>query len=375
MPEIGRATRLYLWTPAVILGLLGVYVVIVLGTLHQSDQWIPAFCCFTALLFPFVLYGFTLPRYLRCETRIPDLPIPAEANPGPFALVLSVALYLPVMILMLTDSWRNIPSAIPLFLVLWIFCACAYQCLAGEYTAVQAEAGRLSRFLCRCIHVTNRLFSPPALLLLGVLLMAFSLRTQGTSLDLLAGRVVWVTADYGLGYDIAAAGTFMNYFGRFVYGGSLLLSACTVVLLLMGRFSSARLRTSWAARILGLAAGFLAICSITDWYCSWLTFLTLTTEHLPAVQRILLIVFSLHWLAPLLLAISVLRGGSSPARLKTVVVFYAPLVLFDLAMTPFFLDDPLGSQVTRLVLFAFVGLQFLAWGYLKLATLPQQPES
>jgi hypothetical protein len=48
--------------------------------------------------------------------------------------------------------------------------------------------------------------------------------------------------------------------------------------------------------------------------------------------------------------------------LKTLVVFYLPFLLFDLAMAPFF--------AASLILPAFLGLQFLAWGYVHLAASP-----
>lgn len=381
MPEIGQAMRLYLWAPAAILGLLGVCVAAAFVVQGDQDKWYYVLMFSTALLLAPVLYLLTLPRYLRNEAQGRELPMPAGASPGAFPLVLSVALYLPCMILMSSSDGglRLLPRqitislvrSIPLFLVLWIFCACANQWLHGERSMVPAEKGSLPGGLHPCLEVTGRFLSSPVLLLLGAALLAYSLWTENIAFKFLKGQETWITAEYGLGEKIPAARLFLNYLGRFVYGGSLLVGACMVVLLLVCRFSSSRLRASPAAAILGLATGFFAIFSITDYYFSWQSFLL--ENHLPAVQWILFLLLFLHWLVPVFLAVSVLRAGregKGPARLalKTVVLFYAPLLLFDLAMTPFFVED----SSFPFVLITFLGLQFLAWGYLQLATLPQE---
>lgn len=374
MPDNGRAMRLYLWVPAAILGLLGVYVVVARAVLAETDtdKWKVVLVFSTALLLPAVLYLLTLHRYLRTEAQLPDLPRPAGANPGAFPLVLSVALYLPLMILVANDQyqWKHLLESGPLFLVLWIFCACANQWLRGERTVVPVENSRSPRVLERCLQMTSRFLPPPVLLLLGAVLLACSPWTEYV-FDLLRGREMWITAHYGLGDQIPAAGLFLDYFGRFVYGGSLLLAACTVVLLLVCRLSSARMRATHAAAVLGLATGLLAICSITDYFFSWQSF-ELPDRPL-AVHWILFCLFFLHWTVPLLLAFAFLRAPDRAEQtmrleLRTLVVFYAPLLLFDLGMAPFFVGDSSYS----FVLVAFLGLQFLAWGYLQLAAFPQR---
>ncbi|MGO9083625.1 MAG: hypothetical protein ACLP6G_16570 [Terriglobales bacterium] len=380
MRAIGRSTRLCLWVPAAILGPLGVYVVVAgtdLGGMdwRKADDWLALLVPSVAMLLPPVLYLLTLPRYLgsdvlRSEVQASDSPGPASTNPGPFPLVLSVALYLPLMILMAVDvPPRAGPlfKAIPLFLTLWISCASANQWLRGESPVLPAENRRWSRLLDRCLETTSRFAPPPVLLLLGAILLAYTPWSDPDAIRFLKGQEMWITAEYGLGHDISAAKVILEYFGRFVYGGSLVLAACAVVLLLVSRFSVARLRNSRAAKILGLATVFLAICSISDFYFSWMTFLT--SDRLPALRWIFFVLFFLHWLVPVFLGISVWSGAGqrenqARLRLRTAVVFYAPLLLFDLAMTPFFLGDALFPCV-------FVGLQLLAWGYLQLATLPQ----
>ncbi len=379
MAESAGAMRLYLWVAAAILGLLGVCVVAAFAAQGDEDKWYYVLIFSTALVLPAVLYLLTLPRYLRSEAQGRDLPIPAGASPGAFPLVLSVALYLPCMILMLSSHSElsllprqitiSLVPFIPLFLIPWIFCVCANRWLCGERSAVPAENGRLPRGLYRCLEITGRFLPSPVLLLLGSVLLACSLWTENIAFNLLKGQETWITAEYGLGDKIPAARLFLNYLGRFVYGGSLLLAAATAVLLLICRFSGARLRASRAATVLGLATGFLAICSITDYYFSWQSFLL--DAHLPAVRWILFLLLFLHWLVPVFLALSILRAGrevEGPARLalRTVVLFYAPLLLFDLAMTPFFIE---GSSFS-FILVTFLGLQFLSWGYLQLATLP-----
>jgi hypothetical protein len=380
MPEMGRAMRLYLWVPAAVLGLLGVCVVGVFVAQGDEDRWYYVLLFSTALLLPAVLYLLALPRYIRSETQGRDLTIPSGASPGAFPLVLSVALYLPCMILMSSSKsgWLFRPQQstvsfvvqfVPLFLIPWIFCACASQWLSGERNAVPAENARALSGLNRCVEIASRFLRSPVLLLLGATVLAYSLWTGTIAFNLLKGHETWITAEYGLGDKISVARLFLNYLGRFVYGGSLLLAACTVVLLLVCRFSSARLRASRAAAVLGLATGFLAICSITDYYFSWQSFLL--EDHLPTVRWILFLSLFLHWLVPVFLGITVLTAGrevEGPARpaLRTVVLFYAPLLLFDLAMTPFFAGDSSFS----FILVTFLGLQFLVWGYLQLATLP-----
>jgi len=379
MAGSARAVRIYLWAPAAILGLLGVCVVAAFVAQGDEDKWYYVLMFSTALVLPVVLYLLTLPRYLQSQTQGRDLPNPAGASPGIFPLALSVALYLPCMILMSSSNneLRLLPRQftvslvrfIPLFLIPWIFCVCANQWLRGKRCVVPAENRGLLGGWYRCLGITSRFLPSPVLLLLGAVLLACSLWTENTAFNLLKGQETWITAEYGLGEKIPAARSFLNYLGRFVYGGSLMLAAATAALLLICRFSGARLRASRAATVLGLATGFLAICSITDYYFSWQSFLL--DDHLPAVRWILFLLLFLHWLVPVFLALGTLRAGrevEGPARLalRTVVLFYAPLLLFDLAMTPFFIE---GSSFS-FILVTFLGLQFLSWGYLQLATLP-----
>jgi len=289
MLKIERGIRPYLWVPAAILGLLG--VCLVAGFVAQDDEykWHYVLIFSTALLLPAVLYLFTLPRYLRSETQGRDLTVPTWARPGALSLILSVSLYLPCMILMLSSDseLRVLPRQItislvrfiPLFLILWIFCAWANQWLCGERSVVPAENGRLPGGLHRSLEMTGRFLPPSVLLLLGAVLLACSLRTGNIAFGLLRGQEMWITAEYGLGAHIHAASLFLNSLGRFVYGGSLLLAACTAVLLPICRFSSARLRASRVAAVVGLATAFLAMCSITDYYFSWQSFLL--DDHFP----------------------------------------------------------------------------------------------
>jgi hypothetical protein len=374
MPETSRAARLYLWVPAAILGPLGVYVVVAetaLGGSHwrSADDWPSLFAPSVALLLPPVLYLLTLPRYLRSTGLRNHVQASAspDPNPGPLPLVLSVALYLPLMILMAGDQpFRVLPLLVPLFLALWIFCAWANQWLRGVRPELPAESRRFSRLLHRCLEMTSRVTPPPVLLLGGALLLAYSLLSDRDAFHLLDGQEMWITAQYGLGQDISAARIILSYLGPFVYGGSLVLAACAVVLLLVSRFSVARLRTSRAAKVLGLATIFLAICSISDLYFSWLAFTT--HDGLPTLRWIFFLLFFLHWLVPLFLGVNAGSGnpgvGRTQLAIRTAVVFYAPLLLFDLAMTSFFLGDAFFPC-------AFVGLNLLAWGYLQLAMLPQ----
>jgi|HubBroStandDraft_4_1064222.scaffolds.fasta_scaffold05752_5 hypothetical protein len=374
MPETSRAARLYLWVPAAILGPLGVYVVVAetaLGGSHwrSADDWPSLFAPSVALLLPPVLYLLTLPRYLRSTGLRNHVQASAspDPNPGPLPLVLSVALYLPLMILMAGDQpFRVLPLLVPLFLALWIFCAWANQSLRGVRPELPAESRRFSRLLHRCLEMTSRVTPPPVLLLGGAMLLAYSLLSDRDAFHLLDGQEMWITAQYGLGQDISAARIILSYLGPFVYGGSLVLAACAVVLLLVSRFSVARLRTSRAAKVLGLATIFLAICSISDLYFSWLAFTT--HDGLPTLRWIFFLLFFLHWLVPLFLGVNAGSGnpgvGRTQLAIRTAVVFYAPLLLFDLAMTSFFLGDAFFPC-------AFVGLNLLAWGYLQLAMLPQ----
>ena len=246
-----------------------------------------------------------------------------------------------------------------------MLCACLCQWLrirrwddAGNHTAS-------SLGLAHWLEVTTRILRPEVVLLLGSVLLAFSLWDRVSAVALLSGSEKWITAAYGLGARIDAAEVVLNYLGRLVYGGSLVVGAGTVVWLGMRRFTGTKLRAPRLTLGLGIAAGFLAICSITDYYFSWLSFLL--DRHLPHLDWILFSLFFLHWAAPLSLAAMMVRArrsleGTGPA-LRAVVAFYAPLVLFDLAMTPFFSTD-FGSPF---ILTAFLGLQLLAWGYVGLA--------
>jgi hypothetical protein len=206
------------------------------------------------------------------------------------------------------------------------------------------------------------------MLLLGITLVTYSLLvTKAEAFPLLTGEVRWITAEYGLGQRFSVAAFLLTYLGRFIYVASLLLAACTVVLLVVFRFSAVALRNSRVAAALGLLAYFLAICSITDYYFSWISFLL--EGNLPFLHWILFLFFLLHWLVPLLFAAAVIgkrrsREQTVDQELKIVIVFYTPLLLFDVAMTPFFVSN---FFVSPFFPAAFLGLQFLAWGYLALA--------
>lgn len=367
---IRQAMRLCLWAQAALLGSLGLYVLASLVASSGTDEWSNLLGFSTALLWPAVLYLLTLSRFLRDETQRHGLAKPAGAVPRAFLLVLSVFLYLPLMILMSSDTsgWKAWPLAhISLFAVLWLFCTCAYRWLRCAGSAAPPENIRPRRDLRHWLETSSRILRAPVVLLLGAVLLVCSVWLLKTEvISVLNGDETWITAELGLGAQIPAAKVLLGYLGRLVYGGSLLLAACTVVLLLVCRFSSAALRTSRIAAVIGPVAGFLAICSITDYYFSWLSFIL--DGRLPVADWILFVLFFLHWLVPLLFVAAVLRARrhreeSVGQELRIVVVFYTPLFLFDLAMTPFFPDN----LDNLFILVAFLGLQFLAWGYLELA--------
>jgi len=362
------AVRFCLRVQAGILGALGLYILLALAGPPDEDKRLRLVAFSTALLLPIVLYLFTLPRYLRNKTEGGESAPAAGARVNAIPLVLSAVLYLPLMILMSSDlqGWKRVLEAVPLFLVLWLFCACAYQWLGGQRAEAPAENGGLARVLSRALELSSRLLLSPLLLLLGVVLLARSLWAEDIAFRLLKGGETWITAEYGLGSHIDAARLFLDYFGPLVYAGSLVVGACTVVLLLACRFSSVKLRASRAATVVALAAAFLAIASVTDYYFSWLSFLL--DGKLPAADWILFALFFLHWAVPLLVAFRFLRATKRKEQtvwlaLRTLVVFYTPLLLFDLAMTPFFVSD-FGSQFA---LDTFLGLQFLSWGYVQAA--------
>jgi hypothetical protein len=367
---VRRTMRACLWTQAATLGVIGVYVLWAHVRHRTEDLLTQALFFSTALLWPSVFHLLLVPTYFRSEKAASNGAggTGAGARVGPLAL--SVALYLPLMVFLSSskDMWKSLPTPAPLFLVLWILTACLFRWLRiGRLNDTGIHPGPL-RGLDRWLELTARAFRPEIVILLGLVLLAISLREQ-YEIDLLDGRAMWITAEVGLGDRISAARVVLKYLGRLVYGGSLLVSAGTVVWLAVARL----LRGLTALRLavgLGITAGFLAICAITDFYISWLSFML--NGRLPNLDWVLFGLFFLNWAAPLCLVAMTARARrfreQAQQVVQAIVMYYAPLLLLDLAMSPFFVEKGgVAFEVFPFILAAFLGLQLLSWGYVRLA--------
>ncbi len=362
--------RVCLRAQAAILGMLGVYLVWA-DVFHGSkEEMLPQGLAFvTALVWPAVFYLMLILGYFRAmpaEDRSGG--VPAAANVWPLALALG--LYLPMMILLSSEprKWMPPTTALPFF-ALWLFGACLRQWLRIGWSKDTSHAPAPSWGVGRWLEWTVHVFRPQVVLLMGSVILAFSLWEPRTAISLLNGSDRWITAEYGLGERINAATFILKYLGPLVYGGSLLVGLGTLVCLGQCKFSGARLKTSRLAAGLGIAAGILAIASITDYYFSWLSYLVQEDRK---VQWALFGLLLLSWAVALVFAVMMVRvrrlNEESKSTLRALALLYSPLLLFDLAMSPFFvgeLDSPFIDS--PFILTTFLGLQFLAWGYVGLA--------
>ena len=354
-----------LWAQAAILGMLGVYVMWA-DVLHgPKEEMLPQGLAFgTALLWPAVFYLLLILGYFRAmpaEDRSGGVPAP----PSVWPLALALGLYLPLMILLSSEprKWMPPTTALPFF-ALWLFGACLRQWLRIGWSKDTSHAPAPSWDMGRWLEWTVRVFRPQVVLVMGTVILAFSLWGPRTAISLLNGSDRWITAEYGLGEHINAATFILKYLGPLVYGSSLLVGLGTLVCLGLCKFSGARLKVSRLAAGLGIAASILAIASITDYYFSWLSFLLQEDRKVHWALFALLLV---SWTAALLFAVMMVRvrrlKEESKSTLRTLALLYSPLLLFDLAMSPFFA----GEFDSPFILTTFLGLQFLTWGYVGLA--------
>jgi len=361
---VRKTIRVCLWTQAAIL--LGVATYVLWARfVRGNNEWQQAIVFATALVCPFIFYILLVPKYLRVIQEDTGSEV-HRTVPVVWRPVLAVALYLPLMILMASDPSQWSPL-VPLlcFFAFLLFGACFYQWLqigsvnrARDQRASGESPNRRQRLI-------GRILSPQVILLVGVMILGFSCFERKAGISVLNGHETWITAEFGLGERINIATLILNLLGRVVYGGSLLIGLGTLICLGVFRLSTERLKSSGVPVGFGLATCILAIASLTDYYFSWLSFLL---EHEPATLNwILFCLLLVHWVVPLLIAGLLMTSRrdkeEGQTALLSLMLLYAPLLLFDLAMTPFFTGD----WWFHFILTSFLGLQLLAWGYLSLA--------
>ena len=351
-----QAMRLVLWAQGISWSVLGVYVLWFFITSNIEDKWGTALVISTALFLPAAWYLVSTWKYLNNHTQ------EVRRMGGALPLVIFASLYLPLLIMVgATKSFFFLP-------VFWLFCASIYPCLQANPVFGTGSLVRPPHLLEEWLGATRRVFPPLAVLLLGAILMAYSFWIERPWPHLLSGKELWITAEYGLGEYSSASRLFMDFLGRLIYCGSLLIAASAIILLFVYRFSTKALQTSRLVALISAAGAYLAICSMTDYFFSWLYFSV--SSELPALKAVFFKLSFVHWIIPLLLLVAISQGRNSRMRsvepaLKIIIAFYIPIFLFDLAMSPFFVSDGLFSSPFYPT--AFLGLQFLSWGFLALS--------
>ena len=233
---------------------------------------------------------------------------------------------------------------------------------------------RFTRFL----EWSRRLLRPPWHIAVGALLVLSSLFLEVTDpwgpemgFRVLLGEETWITSEHGIpdvfGYGEWEGGRFLlAHLGRGVYVASLIVATLAFLHLVVQMFMSSRLRNSWMVNLMAWLSAFLAIYSIADFYYGWLGFLL---NQAKGLAWILYGLWLIHWMTPLvILSTLILRGGRMmetwPSLPRWLLVFFTPLLLFDMTTIPLLSLD---FDLWGLAGF-FLGIQMLCWGYVELVT-------
>ncbi len=361
---IVRSMRLCIWTQALTLMAIGAWGLLHIFRSREADEWVPIVAYCTAVFLPVVLCVAFLRQIRLNAGQRPKLSLP---------LALSTLPYLPVMITLATIKPPFTMVVAPLILApaIWLLCSYLYALLNGEVVTPNSEQpDRLGKYFRR----TKRLVSSPVVLLVGAILpITGFVLDRDDATRILLGQTTWITAEYGLGHGLHAARVMIDYAGRVCYAAALLCSALMIVLLLLHRFSTVSLQKSRNLRLLKYVLVFLAILSVADYFYSWIWFLSGDGSHV--AYFILLALFLAQWAVPILLLMqwrnSRIANESTIAAQRLALIFYLPVWLFVVAMTPFFLDDVQFLNCAT----AYVGLVFLAFGVLGISSASRESAS
>jgi hypothetical protein len=230
------------------------------------------------------------------------------------------------------------------------------------------------RIVGRCGEWLIRLLRPKAALLLGAVLILFSLMVamgpfEGFGLEVVTGDQHWPTAEYTLQ---GPAGMVLSEVGRFMYVATLALAVLALAAV-AARRKGDRLRKT---RVLASVSTVIAIFALCD--------LPLGVARLDSTVPPLLnlVVLGLLWALPIALWMW-REGGDSVRRNRTrigVMVLYLPVVLAALALLPLALILVPGYASFML------GTGFLTLGFLRsrweatllpipLETVPKIPQA
>lgn len=361
-----RSMRLCIWTQALTLTAIGAWGLLLIFRSDEADEWVPIVAYCTAVFLPFALYVAFL-RQLR--------PNAGQRPKMSLLLALSTLPYLPVMIALATTAppFRSRASitmiVAPLILApaIWLLCSYLYALLSGEPLGPNNEQpDRLGKYF----RTTKRLVSSSAVLLVGAILpITGFVLDRDDATRILLGQTTWITAEYGLGHGLYAARVIIDSTGRLCYAATLLCSALMIVLLLLHKFSTVRLQKSRSLRLLTYLLVFLAILTVADYFYSWIWFLIGDGPH--ATYFTLIVLFLAQWAVPILFLMQwrgnrIASEGTIAAR-RLALIFYIPMWLFVVAMTPFFLDDVQFLNCAT----AYLGVVFLSFGALGISSTSQ----
>jgi hypothetical protein len=184
------------------------------------------------------------------------------------------------------------------------------------------------RTVGRCGEWLAKLLKPKSTLVLGGLLLVFSLIApmdpfEGSGLEVVKGRQHWPTAEYTL---VGPALMILSRAGRLMFIAALLMAVLALAAVTMQRRGD-RLRKANALAFISTVIAMFALCDLT------LGVARLDSTVPPLLN---LVVLGLVWVLPI--AIWIKRGHSDSARSNrtriAVMVLYLPIVLTGLALLP-----------------------------------------
>lgn len=349
--------------------------------MKSDDRLFP----FLGYLFPALLYSLAAVFFLTDSHAQGDAARKAQATLRDPTLLFALAavLYLPMLFAVAISEGLKKREFISAGLgICFVVLSLSFSC---EQTASLAKGNTSSKVqwpdkIRQCIRrwflrVAGWLH-PGVLIGAGTVLVLSSLFLPigdgRTGLAFLHGRESWVTSISEVTGDIGAIQLTKAFLGRSMYMIALGLAATAVIVMLgmlSRRFRPLVSRPSrlWTG-LTGLSS-FLAIYSATDLNFGWLG---LSSVRRDLQHWTLFCLWLTLWLVPLAFWVWLSFRGSQESATSSLpdfswlILFFLPVVLYDVDMAPVLVGDFL--DLTGLASYV-AGLQFLCWGFVRSVTL------